>query len=89
MSAVHTRQQTAQQTPDLQLSGLKAGERGQIIRIDNSDLELALLKMGVAVEDFVSFAGEAPFKGPIMIRVAQTKLSLRREDAQKIWINRR
>jgi len=89
MTVVHTRQHISQQTAELQLSVLKPGDRGQIIRIDDSELELALLKMGVAIGDLFSFAGEAPFKGPVVIRASHTKLSLRREDANHIWINRR
>lgn len=74
---------------DVTLSSLRRGEGGQIVRIDRPELEVALLKMGIAVGDQVIFSGAAPMRGPIAIRTHHTKLSLRREDANLIWINRR
>lgn len=71
------------------LARLRAGETGQIVHIDEPNLEIALLKMGVAVGDQLTFAGAAPLGGPIAVRAAHTKLSLRREDAKHIWINPR
>jgi ferrous iron transport protein A len=76
----------AQEVP---LSSLRAGDRGQIARIDAPELEIALLKMGVTIGDQLAFAVAAPLGGPIAVRAMHTKLSLRREDAMHIWINRR
>lgn len=76
--------------PDLsrQLSSLLPGESGQILRIDAPDLEMELLKLGVTVGDHISYAGRAPLRGPVAIRVHRTKILLRSEDARHIWINR-
>lgn len=71
------------------LSSLNHGEWGEIVEIDEPELEVALLKMGIAVGDSVKFAFAAPFKGPIAVKANHTKLSLRLEDASHIWINRR
>jgi len=79
-SPVHTR--------EVPLSKLRTGERGRIVRIDEPALEIALLKMGIAVGDQITFSGAAPLGGPIAVRAARTKLSLRREDATHVWINR-
>ncbi len=83
---------TAPSAPSLQEGGtllsLCPGECGCITRIDRPELEMALLKMGVAVGDQVCFVGVAPLRDPVSIRVHRTKLLLRREDASHIWISR-
>jgi Fe2+ transport system protein FeoA len=79
-SPVHTR--------EVPLSKLRTGERGRIARIDEPALEIALLKMGITVGDQITYSGAAPLGGPIAVRAAHTKFSLRREDATHLWINR-
>jgi ferrous iron transport protein A len=75
-------------TQEVPLSSLRAGERGRIVRVDEPALEIALLKMGITTGDHLTYSGSAPFGGPIAVRAARTKLSLRREDATHVWINR-
>lgn len=74
---------------EVSLSSLRKGSNGYITRIDQPELEIALLKMGVTVGDRLILTGAAPLHGPIAIRAGHVKLSLRSEDASHIWINQR
>lgn len=71
------------------LAELRRGQSGHITRIDQPELEIALLKMGVTVGDSIALTGAAPMRGPVAVRVGHIKLSLRREDASHIWISQR
>ena len=51
---------------------LKPGQRGKIALIDNEELKLALLEMGISVGDELIHTGVAPFRDPISIMVNRT-----------------
>ncbi len=79
---------SASNRAEASLLALHPGEGGKICKIDAPDLEMALLKMGVAIGDQVSFSGTAPLRDPVAIRVHRTKILLRRDDASHIWISK-
>ncbi|MEM7656818.1 MAG: FeoA family protein [Bacteroidota bacterium] len=68
------------------LSALSKGARGQISRIEGTELEVALLKLGIAVGDQCKIANIAPLGDPIAILVDRTQISLRKQEAGQIWI---
>ncbi|HMP03390.1 MAG TPA: FeoA family protein [Gemmatales bacterium] len=69
------------------LSGLKPGERGRISAVDGDDaLSQRLVEMGLIEGDLVEVLALAPFGDPMEIRVGQSVLSLRRQEAARIGI---
>ncbi len=70
----------------LRLSALKAGARAAIHAHEAGDLELTLLEMGCLPGEPVSIEMVAPMGDPLAIRIAGYCLSLRRQDADNIWV---
>lgn len=70
----------------LRLSALKAGARAAIHAHEAGDLELTLLEMGCVPGEPVCLEMVAPMGDPLAIRIAGYCLSLRRLDADKIWV---
>ncbi|MEM7368497.1 MAG: FeoA family protein [Bacteroidota bacterium] len=68
------------------LSETTPGDIGRISKIDNTELEVALLKMGISTGDICRVSGIAPLGDPIALLVGRTKVSLRKQDAKHIWI---
>lgn len=71
------------------LSELKAGESGQIKGFDTSDLELKLMEMGCIPGEMVVVEKIAPLGDPISIRIAGYSLSLRKNEANQILLEKR
>ncbi|RYY39845.1 MAG: ferrous iron transport protein A [Chitinophagaceae bacterium] len=70
------------------LSELRQGERGRIQSFISSDLELKLMEMGCIPGEEVVVEQVAPLGDPISIKVAGYSLSLRRNEAQEIIVER-
>ncbi|MEO0897765.1 MAG: FeoA family protein [Bacteroidota bacterium] len=72
-----------------QLHKLKKGQAGFIEKIDNEELKLALLQLGITEGDECKFTGAAPLQDPLSIMVNRTKVTLRKRDAASIWIRKK
>ncbi len=70
----------------MRLSDLPAGKKAVIERHDESDLQLTLMEMGCIPGEPVWVEMIAPLGDPLAIQIAGYYLSLRKEDAQKIWV---
>ena len=72
----------------MKLSELKTGSSGTIAGFDSEFLELKLMEMGCIPGEVVVVEQVAPMGGPMNIRVAGYMLSLRKDEADKILIDR-
>ncbi len=72
----------------MKLSDLKAGTRGRISGFDNSDLELKLMEMGCLPGETIVVEQIAPLGGPMNIRVAGYLLSLRKDEAVHVEVEK-
>jgi len=69
------------------LDQCRTGQRGRISRITGSDpLVQRLLEMGVLEGEEVEILGFAPLGDPVEIRLGDSRLSLRRSEATRIWL---
>jgi len=72
----------------MRLSDLKSGEKGTIISFQSSDLELKLMEMGCIPGEEVVVEQIAPLGDPISIRIAGYSLSLRKNEANQVIVER-
>ena len=72
----------------MKLSELKQGEKGRIRAFQSSELELKLMEMGCLPGEEVIVEQIAPLGDPISIRVSGYSLSLRKNEANEIIIER-
>jgi len=72
----------------LRLSELKSGEKGKIVSFQSSELELKLMEMGCIPGEEVVVEQIAPLGDPISIRIAGYSLSLRKNEANQIVVER-
>jgi ferrous iron transport protein A len=72
----------------MRLSELKTGARGTITGFESADLELKLMEMGCLPGETVVVEQVAPLGGPMNIRVAGYLLSLRRDEAGHIEVEK-
>ena len=72
----------------MRLSDLKAGERAVIIQFDSSDLELKLMEMGCLPGEEIIVEQIAPLGDPISVRIAGHSLSLRKNEANQIFVSK-
>jgi len=72
----------------MKLSELKSGERGTIISFESTELELKLMEMGCLPGEEVIVEQIAPLGDPISIRIAGYSLSLRKNEARQIIVDR-
>jgi ferrous iron transport protein A len=72
----------------MKLSELKSGARGRITGFESPDLELKLMEMGCLPGETVVVEQVAPMGGPMNIRVAGYLLSLRKDEAGHIEVER-
>ena len=69
------------------LSEMKAGEKGKISRIEGSGgTHRRILEMGVIPQTMVEIERIAPLGDPIWIRLRGYQLSLRKEEASRIYV---
>ena len=71
----------------MRLSELKSGEQATILSFDNSELELKLMEMGCLPGENVVVEQIAPLGDPISIRIAGYSLSLRKNEANQIFVS--
>lgn len=70
------------------LSKIAVGETVMIHSFESDDIFLKLMEMGCVPGEKVKIEQIAPMKDPISILIAGYKLSLRLEEAEKIWVER-
>lgn len=71
----------------VRLSQLPAGRRARIHSHDESDFQLTLLEMGCVPGEPVWIEMVAPLGDPLAIRIAGYYLSIRKRDAERIWVS--
>lgn len=72
----------------MRLSELRSGERATIASFESSELELKLMEMGCLPGEEVIVEQIAPLGDPISIRIAGYSLSLRKNEANQILVNK-
>lgn len=70
------------------LNELKENESAQIVQILDEQLEESLLNMGFIVGEDIKLDRIAPLKDPILITSGLNYISIRKEDAKKILIEK-
>ena len=68
------------------LSALNIGETGVIHSFENDEIFLKLMEMGCIPGEVITVEQIAPLGDPISISVAGYQLSLRKDEAESIWI---
>ncbi|GAC1385100.1 MAG: hypothetical protein NVSMB45_13500 [Ginsengibacter sp.] len=69
------------------LSSIKSGQTVVIDRFEEDDIFLKLMEMGCLPGESITVEKIAPMGDPISIRVSGYQLSLRLNEAEKIWVN--
>jgi ferrous iron transport protein A len=72
----------------MRLSELKQGERGRIRSFQSNELELKLMEMGCLPGEEVIVEQIAPLGDPISIKIAGYCLSLRKNEANEIIVDK-
>jgi len=72
----------------LTLKDLKVSERGKIVRIEDAPIKARLLAMGAVPGTVVKVEKVAPLGDPIDVSLLGYHLSLRREEAEKIIVEK-
>ncbi len=70
-----------------QLSNIKDGEGAIIRELRNSSFKVKMMEMGLVEGKKLKVLFRAPFGGPIAIDVDGYTLSLRKDEAELIWVN--
>jgi ferrous iron transport protein A len=70
----------------VQLSKLKTGRRAVIKEHEDTDFRLTLLEMGCIPGEPVEVEMIAPMGDPMAISIAGYYLSIRKKDADNIWV---
>ena len=70
----------------MNLSQIKSGQLATVTKVNGDVLALKLFEMGVLPGEEVELENIAPFGDPIAIRVGESKLCLRLEDATHVEI---
>jgi ferrous iron transport protein A len=71
----------------IRLSALPLGSSGIIRRYENDDIHLKLMEMGCVPGERVRVEKIAPLGDPISISVAGYQLSLRKMEADNVWVD--
>jgi len=71
----------------LRLSELPTGKRAVIKSHEETDLQLTLMEMGCIPGEPVWIEMIAPLGDPMAIQIAGYYLSIRKKDADKIWVS--
>ncbi|NPA15338.1 MAG: ferrous iron transport protein A [Deferribacteres bacterium] len=73
----------------MKLSELAIGEKGRIVRIGNvGDLKRRLRELGITRGEVVEVEHVAPLGDPVEIIVKNCRLSLRKEEAEHIEVEK-
>lgn len=70
----------------MNLSQIQAGQKAIVTKVNGDVLALKLFEMGMLPGECVELENIAPFGDPIAIRVGESKLCLRLEDAANVEI---
>lgn len=70
----------------LRLSQLRAGQKAVIKEHEESDFRLTLMEMGCIPGEPVWIEMIAPMGDPMAIQIAGYYLSIRKQDAERIWV---
>lgn len=70
----------------IRLSDLRLGQHAVIKEFEQDDIYVKLMEMGCVPGEKVSIVKIAPLGDPISIAVAGYNLSLRRTEANHIWV---
>ena len=70
----------------VRLSELPTGKRAVIEKHEDTDLQLTLMEMGCIPGEPVWIEMIAPMGDPMAIQIAGYYLSIRKTDADKIWV---
>ncbi len=68
------------------LSSIKSGQTVTIERFEEDDIFLKLMEMGCLPGETITVEKIAPMGDPISIKVSGYQLSLRLNEAEKIWV---
>ena len=69
------------------LSDLRPGERGRVTRIDGQGAaQRRMLGMGIVRGEEVEIVRNAPLGDPLELQLKGYSLTLRREEAKKVWL---
>lgn len=71
----------------MRLSQLVKGQKAVIKHHEESEFQLTLMEMGCVPGEPVWIEMVAPMGDPIAIQIAGYYLSLRKQDAEKIWVS--
>jgi len=77
----------ATENKSIRLSELKKGQKALIQHHEESDFQLTLMEMGCVPGEPVWIEMVAPMGDPIAIQIAGYYLSIRKQDAQSIWVS--
>lgn len=69
------------------LSELQVGGAGIIREFEGDEIFLKLMEMGCIPGEIIFVAQKAPLGDPISITVAGYRLSLRLDEAEKVWVD--
>ena len=72
----------------MRLSELKAGERAIITEFESSELEIKLMEMGCLPGEEIVVEQIAPLGDPISVRISGYSLSLRKNEANQIFVSK-
>lgn len=70
----------------VRLSQLPTGKKAVITSHDESDFQLTLMEMGCVPGEQIWVEMIAPLGDPLAIQIAGYYLSIRKKDADKIWV---
>jgi len=68
------------------LSDLRTGKRAVIKEFEDDDIFLKLMEMGCVPGEMITIEQRAPLGDPISVYVSGYNLSLRINEAEKIWV---
>lgn len=71
----------------MRLHEVHIGTSGKILKIHSSELEMALMKLGLVRGDQFKLTHQAPFQGPLALQCRGTQIAVRRDDAKKIEVS--
>ena len=71
---------------NIPLSQFKERVVGKITSIESEDILLKLMEYGIMPGAMISIQNSAPFNGPLAVFVNGSKLILRKEEAQFVFV---
>ncbi len=71
----------------LRLSELKVGQKACIQKIESEQIATVLFEMGFLPKEIITLENIAPLGDPILIHNSDYSLSIRKSEAQLIWVS--